>query len=166
MSADQLSKQSTPVPSFFSRWILFFRYFPENLFRLNFFYGVLSNKHPVLWNNVMEAIERRHRNLLKLKQLEPIAAATKVFPDFQLTKTHCDSRSYNPGIHQYYKSAAEAAEVKSFYVSNLQADGWVLENRKHGWYFKKQKLTISVIPAKDGKYWNYLISHIWEEQQH
>jgi hypothetical protein len=47
------------TPPFFTRWFIFFRRYPNYLWDIRFFFGVISRRHPVLWKNVM-AYERKH----------------------------------------------------------------------------------------------------------
>jgi hypothetical protein len=71
----EIEEPSNSIPSFFVRWFIFFRLHPSSFLQPRYLFSVLfmSRRHPVLWNNVMEAEKRR---IARKKEKEEIRNLT------------------------------------------------------------------------------------------
>ncbi len=58
-NSEKIQETHEPIPSFFVRWFILFRLYPQPLFQISFLFDVIIKRHPIYWNNVMKAERRR-----------------------------------------------------------------------------------------------------------
>jgi hypothetical protein len=119
-----------------------------------------------------------NQNDAKLKELETLAGDTQVFPDFTEIASSTSSRAMDAGVYKSYRSAANFADVRRFYVAALQQKGWILskgggsefgsgDDEESEFEFKKGEFRIvveyagrNISPVE----WNYSVNFVWHNE--
>lgn len=111
-----------------------------------------------------------NRDGAKLKEVQELSYTTPVYPDFAQVDSNLKSGYSVVDLTKYYRSSANFDDVKKFYQSSLQPDGWtrIIEGLSAGaegreLKFKKGQFTISIFHAKSSSSYDYAIDFVWND---
>ena len=119
-----------------------------------------------------------NRDDLKLKELQQLAAETKVFPGFLEIASSSSSRAIDAGVYKSYRSSADFERVREFYRDTLNQNGWRLSQEKvrqspsgdyDGSELVFQKKDLQIVIEYTGNdlssaQWNYSVNFVWRSQ--
>lgn len=111
-----------------------------------------------------------NRDGAKLNEVQELCYKTPVYPDFIEVDANLKSGYTVVDLTKYYRSSANFDDVKKFYQSSLERDGWtpIIEGVSAGTEsreleFKKGQFTISIFHTKSSSIYDYGIDFVWDD---
>lgn len=111
-----------------------------------------------------------NRDGAKLNEVQQLSYEAPVYPDFTEVGSNLKSSYTVVDLTKHYRSSANFDDVKKFYQSSLQRDGWTLiaagvgggtESRELR--FKKGQFTISIFHTRSSSVYDYAIDFVWDD---
>ena len=110
-----------------------------------------------------------NRSNEKLKEVWNLASTLPVFPGFTEVGSNVKSGYTVVDVTKHYASTANFHDVKEFYATLLNKDGWILVNGDAGMEnsevtFKRGQFSISIFNTNTSSVYNYAIDFVWRYQ--